>query len=258
MSLDRLDDSLDQLLASAPAVVGVAEVWEPGSWPSHSHDRHQLIYASKGVMHVDTAGRALVLPTSRALWIAAGVMHALTLKRTAEIVVLYVDPALFHIPAHEDCAVVEMSALVRELIRACANGYGHYAADSEQGRLATVLLDQVKKLQSAPTEIPIPQDRRGQHLAEILKTELDNRQSVEELAARVGASDRTIMRIFLDETHMSFGTWRQKLRLISSIEMLAYGESITNVAGNVGYESPSSYVAAFRAMFGTTPAKYFS
>ncbi|WP_407713737.1 AraC family transcriptional regulator [Comamonas testosteroni] len=258
MSLDRLDDSLDQLLATAPSVVGVADVWEPGSWPSHSHDRHQLIYASKGVMHVDTAGRSLVLPTSRALWVAAGVMHALTLKRTAEIFVLYVDPAYFHIPAHEDCAVVEMSPLVRELIRACACGYEHYEEDSEQGRLSTVLLDQVKKLQTAPTEIPLPKDRRGKHLAEILKSELDNRQSVEELAARVGASARTIMRIFLDETHMSFGMWRQKLRLISSIEMLAYGESINNISANVGYESPSSYVAAFRSMFGITPAKYFN
>jgi AraC-like DNA-binding protein len=257
MSLVSHDPSFEDLLATSPSVVGTSETWEGGSWPSHAHGRHQLIYAVKGVLHVETEGRSWVLPTSRALWIAAGAMHSLTLKRPAEIVVLYVDPRAFTMPQGRDTAVVEMTPLVRELVRACAVGYDSYEVDSEKGRLAQVLLDQAKHLHDSPTEIPLPSDRRARNLAEILQAEPENRESLDELSKRVGASSRTITRLFLDETHMSFGTWRQRLRLISSIEMLAYGENITTVAGAVGYESSSSYVAAFRSMFGKTPARYF-
>ena len=258
MSLDGHPPSLEQLLSQAPPVVGTNETWEGGSWPSHSHGRHQLIYAVKGVIHVGTAGRTWVLPTSRALWIAAGALHSLTLKRPAEIVVLYVDSQAFQMPTDRDASVVEMTPLVRELVRACASGYDHYEMDSEKGRLAQVLLDQAKHLHDSPTEIPLPTDRRARNIANILQAEPENRESLDELSKRVGASGRTIMRLFLEETNMSFGTWRQRLRLISSIELLAYGESISSVAVAVGYESSSSYVAAFRLMFGTTPAKYFN
>ena len=56
---------------------------------------------------------------------------------------------------------------------------------------------------------------------------------------------------------MTFGAWRHRQRLITALEFLAYGESVTNIAFEVGYESASSFVAAFREMFGTTPARYF-
>lgn len=257
MSLDGQSSSLEQLLAHAPPVVGTNEMWEGGAWPSHSHARHQLIYAVKGVIHVETEGRTWVLPTSRALWIAAGATHSLLLKRPAEIVVLYIHPRAFGMTLNRQTSVVEVSPLVRELVRACAVGYGHYEANSETSRLARVLLDQVRNLPDSPTEIPLPNDRRARNVALILQAEPESRESLDDLANRVGASGRTITRLFLEETNMSFGLWRQRLRLLNSLELLAYGESVTSVAGAVGYESSSSYVAAFRSVFGTTPAKYF-
>jgi AraC-like DNA-binding protein len=38
---------------------------------------------------------------------------------------------------------------------------------------------------------------------------------------------------------------------------LAHGDSVSNVADAVGYETPSSVIASFRATFGTTPTAYF-
>ncbi|APG87128.1 hypothetical protein SAMCFNEI73_pB0446 (plasmid) [Sinorhizobium americanum] len=45
--------------------------------------------------------------------------------------------------------------------------------------------------------------------------------------------------------------------MLAALELLAYGEAVTNVALDVGYESASSFVVAFRETFGTTPARFF-
>jgi AraC-like DNA-binding protein len=45
--------------------------------------------------------------------------------------------------------------------------------------------------------------------------------------------------------------------MITAPEQLAPGDSVSNVAYAVGYETPSSFKAAFKASFGTTPTAYF-
>jgi AraC-like DNA-binding protein len=45
--------------------------------------------------------------------------------------------------------------------------------------------------------------------------------------------------------------------MITALERLAHGESVSNVADAVGYETPSSFIAAFRDTFGRTSTAYF-
>lgn len=75
---------------------------------------------------------------------------------------------------------------------------------------------------------------------------------------RAGGSKRTLERLFGDETGLSLGRWRQRMRLIESLRLLAEGLSVTRVALEVGYRSPSAYVSAFRRELGTTPGRYFA
>jgi methylphosphotriester-DNA--protein-cysteine methyltransferase len=56
---------------------------------------------------------------------------------------------------------------------------------------------------------------------------------------------------------MSFGRWRQQARLFAALEMLAQGESVTEAAVAVGYDSVSAFIEMFRKMLGTTPQMYF-
>jgi AraC-like DNA-binding protein len=58
-------------------------------------------------------------------------------------------------------------------------------------------------------------------------------------------------------TGLPFGHWRVLLRLQAALPALAAGEPVGNVARQVGYESVSAFVAAFRRQTGVTPAKYF-
>ncbi|UWU26135.1 helix-turn-helix domain-containing protein (plasmid) [Rhizobium sp. CB3060] len=251
----RQNDS-DPDFAAAP-VVGRVESWSSTEASFHNHRRHQLIYAIKGVIHVSTQGSRWVLPPTRALWIRANTDHKLSVARAAEIRVLYVDPAIGCAPTSSSCVVVEVTPLVRELISSCAGLPWDYQPGSKEARLCEVLLDQIATLDRSPVDLPIPTDPRGLRIVDMLKREPSSREPLAALAARVGASSRTIERIFVRETHLAFGAWRQRLRLLAALELLAYGEAVTNVALDVGYESASSFVAAFRETFGTTPARFF-
>jgi len=73
----------------------------------------------------------------------------------------------------------------------------------------------------------------------------------------VGASKRTIERIFQKETGMSFGKWRQQLRIMQALRLLAAGEKVSHVALEAGYSTPGAFTAMFRKLLGKTPGRYF-
>jgi len=80
---------------------------------------------------------------------------------------------------------------------------------------------------------------------------------LERLCKNCGASKRTIERIFIEETAMTFGKWRQQLRLWHAMRLLASGEKVTGAAIDAGYNSPSAFISMFKKQLGETPTRYF-
>ena len=99
---------------------------------------------------------------------------------------------------------------------------------------------------------------RAKRAATWMRAHPDDPGSLKQMAKRVSTSVRTLERLFQKETGMTFGKWRQQLRLLQALRLLAAGQPITTVALSVGYESASAFIAAFKHFFGTTPARYFS
>jgi AraC-like DNA-binding protein len=153
--------------------------------------------------------------------------------------------------------VVNVSPLIRELLRVRSEQPWDYPPASRSSRLARVLLEQLEVHEQAPLELPELSDPRAERVAAMLRADPADRRPLAELASAAGVSHRTIERLFASETGMSFGRWRVRQRMITALEQLAHGDSVSNVAYAVGYETPSSFIAAFRASFGTTPTVYF-
>src|SRR5437763_839068 len=84
-----------------------------------------------------------------------------------------------------------------------------------------------------------------------------DRRTLREWGREVGASERTLARAFATEAAVPFGRWRALLRLQAALSMLAAGEPVSRVAGRVGYDTPSAFVAAFRRGTGQTPGALF-
>jgi AraC-like DNA-binding protein len=127
-----------------------------------------------------------------------------------------------------------------------------------EARLIGVLLDQLEVLPTIPLQLPLPSDERALRVSAWLRSHPDDPCPLKQLPGRAGASVRTIERLFQRETGMSFGKWRQQLRLLQSLRLLAAGRAVTAVALEVGYDSPSAFIAMFKRALGTTPHRYFA
>ena len=93
-------------------------------------------------------------------------------------------------------------------------------------------------------------------LAERLQAKPDERADFKVLARAAGASLRTFQRIFPAETGLTLEAWRQKARLIHGAARLIEGCSVTTTALDCGYDSVSAFIAAFKAAYGVTPARF--
>ncbi|XKH11187.1 AraC family transcriptional regulator (plasmid) [Novosphingobium sp. BL-52-GroH] len=209
------------------------------------------------MINVTTPAGRWILPAGSALWIAAGTQHGLVVRRPVVLHNVFFKPSMRGLPTWRGCTVVNVSPLLRELIAASMAIAWDYPPDSEEARLTGVLVDQLAAMAKAPVDLPEPVDPRAVRLAQLVREDVTDRRPLAVLAPLVGTSMRTAERLFATETGMSFGMWRTRHRLMTAIEYLAAGESVASTSFHVGFDNPSSFIAAFRAMFGKTPGTYF-
>ena len=77
-----------------------------------------------------------------------------------------------------------------------------------------------------------------------------------DLGKTIGASTRTLSRLFRNELGMTFYEWRTQLRIYHALVLLADGHDTTHTAYACGWANPSSFIAAFTNIIGTTPGRY--
>lgn len=233
-------------------------VSHPGGWLDLPQDPawSQLVYAVHGVLTVHTSDGSWVVPPHRAAWVPAGVRHRLALSGPATLRTLYLAHALELLPT--TCRVLDVPPLLRELILHAVHLAPLRLANPVHQRLIGVLADQIVTLPDAPLQLPAPRDPRAVALATTLQDDPGNTSTVAALAHRVGASRRSLERVFRADTGMTVGQWRRRLRMLEALRLLASGMTATAVGARVGYATPSAFGAAFRAELGDTPAHWFS
>jgi len=224
--------------------------------PLHFHDRDQIVYASRGVMTVRTSAGTWVVPTQRAVWIPAAVPHTITMSGSVAMRTLYLRPRLAKV-LPRSCCVINVSGLLKELILEACNFATLTKSIQSQRHLINVIVDQLKAIQMVPLQLPNLSDRRALRVAEALVADPSNRQPLAQICKRAGAGKRTIERLFQEEVGMTFGRWRQQLRLMQAMRLLAEGAKVTYAALEAGYSTPSAFISMFRKALGTTPTLYF-
>ncbi len=221
----------------------------------HRHERAQLLYASAGTMRAITADGSWVVPPLRALWIPAATEHEIRMCGAVAMRTLYVAPTgAPWLPAR--CSVIEVSALLRELILAAMAEPIEYRLDGRAGLVMALLLEELRRAATVPLRIPMPRDRRLLTLCRALLDRPESADTLERWAERVHASSRTVSRLFRSETGMSFVAWRQQVRLAEALARLAVGQPVGLVAHDLGYASASAFTAMFRRALGATPRGY--
>ncbi|NIA71632.1 AraC family transcriptional regulator [Pelagibius litoralis] len=221
----------------------------------HHHRRGQLLYAVSGVMTVSTAAGTWVVAPEQAVWVPPGVEHQVSHAQTIAMRTLYIDPAVAEsLPG--DCCVVAVPALLRALILRAIEVGLDYEAEGPGARIMAVILDELRALTPEPLHLPQPRDSRLLKVTRALIDDPADGRPLADWARGAGASERTLARLFVKETGLTFGEWRERLRLVTAVARLAEGEAVTAVALDLGYQSPSAFIAMFRRSLGDTPGRY--
>ena len=151
------------------------------------------------------------------------------------------------------CGVIAVTPLLREIILRLAENNPEYAPDSHAARIAALVPEELARAPTLPLGLPLPSDPRLRRLCDRLLDVPADRRPLAALGREVGASARTLTRLFRAETGMSFVEWRQQARLLRALALLAQGASVTVAALSVGYETPSPFIRLHRKLLGTTP-----
>jgi AraC-like DNA-binding protein len=223
--------------------------------PLHFHDRHQLVYACRGVMTIRTREGSWIVPTCRAVWIPAGIPHTITMSGAVEMRTLYLRQRLSR-SLPRACCVVNVSSLFKELIISACAYPTLQKTIRVQSHLIAVIIDQLQIVQLEPLHLPTPSDPRALRVAQILLSDPSNRQPLKYICKQTGASKRTIERLFQEDVGTTCGKWRQQLRLMQAMRLLAEGVKVSHAAMESGYSSASAFISMFRKSLGTTPTLY--
>jgi AraC-like DNA-binding protein len=196
-----------------------------------------------------------VVPPHQAVWMPGATGHRIDARSAVAMRTLYIEPnASLELPG--DVCVLQISPLLRELILVAVDEGPHYEPHHPQARLSAVILDQICVQSIAPLALPMPTDPRLLRVTKALISNPGDNRDLADWVQLAGASKRTLGRLFVAQTGMSFRTWRQQCRLLRALELLATGENVTNIALMLGYESTSAFIAMFRRYLGTTPSRY--
>ena len=225
--------------------------------PLHAHQAGQLVFAVSGVMRVETPSSHWTIPPQRALWVAARHPHAIDMLSDTALRTVYIEPRLIGrcrmFTARDTVHAVSASPLIRALVM----GLFEPGRDAGMQRLTVrLLLCALSEAACLPTELPMPAHPGMRAAVSAMMAAQRWDLPLSGLAAEAAMSERSFTRHFAAEAGMSFRDWRQRARLIASLDLLASSRPIKSIASTLGFSSAAAYIAAFRRLMGTPPAEF--
>jgi AraC-like DNA-binding protein len=244
-------------LPNGPLLIAIAGAEESEIHLSaHRHRRGQLLASMRGLLSVNVESKVWVVPPIHAVWLPPAKLHSVRTHGPAHGWGVFIQPSGCVDLPQSPCTI-RVSGLLREaVLRAATLPIG--SKDERSTNLEGVILDEIRTLPVETLGLPLPADDRLARIAEeYLKNPADERD-LENWARWAAVGARTLSRRFVSETGFTFTAWRQRARLLRSLEMLASGLSVTNVAADLGYSTTSAFIGLFRRTFGETPSLYRS
>ncbi|MFB2862710.1 helix-turn-helix domain-containing protein [Aeromonas sp. MdU4] len=235
-------------------VLGIASDLGVHDSGPHRHQRHQLLFAQAGCMSIELENRLCLLPPTRAAWIPAGTTHRVLMRGVVAYRSLYFSP--------DQCLpnmvqVMGVNPLLREIIERVSL-WPWDKPQEEQQRTLALFMEELLHSPKEDWHLPMPQDKRLASWLWHIKRGGFMPDRLNQLAEKVGASSKTIGRIFMSDTGMSYQAWRQQWRLLHAMELLAEGIPLSQVASQLEFSSDSAFISFFKKNTGQTPLIYLN
>jgi AraC-like DNA-binding protein len=231
------------------------ELISGGKVEPHRHARGQIMLATAGVATVATREQSWVISPTCAAWIPEDVAHWVTATTMIELRNLQISRQIGPGLPATACGI-NVSPLFRELVVTAVGGANDVRADSRESRIVELIFDEFIPYDDVALHLPEPSDPRIKRVCAALRSDPSDNRTLNEWAEIAGGSTRTLGRLFLKDTGLTFAQWRRQLRILDAMSRLRQGQSVTSVAFEAGYESTSAFIEMFHRVVGRTPGEY--
>ena len=234
-------------------VVGIAADIGKHDSGVHQHKKGQLLYAPQGCMSFALENSICILPPTKAVWIPPHTQHRAIMTNVVAYRSLYFDCTVFECPMN--ITMIEVDALLKALIDKMAL----WAWDKPEHKMKNttdLFWEEFYAAKHHSFQLPLPLDRRFKIFRQQVMQESFLVPPLNTIAHSVGASTKTVTRLFKAETGMSYQDWRQQWRLLKAIELLSRGMQVSYVAHWLGFSSDSAFIAFFKKQTGQTPLSF--
>jgi AraC-like DNA-binding protein/mannose-6-phosphate isomerase-like protein (cupin superfamily) len=223
--------------------------------PEHSHQMGQLLFVRDGLAVFTAEKSVYTLVHGLCAWTPPGVVHSMQALGAVGGCAFYV-PQQMCLEFPRQTKTINVTPLLGQVVSRLTSENVICSPVSVQKRLLSVLGDELHRPQPEFIQLPAPKDRRLQTLVGLQTSipELDH--DLDSWARKIGMSKRSITRQFRKELGMTFGQWRQRMRILRAGEMIMTGSSVTDAAVAVGYDSVSAFSKTFRLIYGQLPSQF--
>lgn len=220
----------------------------------HIHNKDQLLFSHHGCMVITLEGIKCVLPPMRAAWIPAGVLHNAQMSNVIHYRSLYFDQSL-RSQLSREMKIIDINPLMAVLLERMSM-WPFDKPNESQLNSVNLLIEELNIATESHLNLPLPHDKRlAQWLDDINHPDFLAPRLVD-LSLLIGASQKTITRIFNKETGMPYQSWRQQWRLLMAIELLSKGQRISDVSYRLDFANDSAFISFFRQKTGFTPINF--
>ncbi|MGF7540384.1 helix-turn-helix transcriptional regulator [Providencia rettgeri] len=233
-----------------------------GTVPWHRHIYGQLLYPSAGVVKVWTGGSVWMVHSSSALWLPPQIPHKFVASGNVQLKTVLVSLEQSE-TIGSTCFMTGISSLLRELLISVNQLSLRINSEDPTLRLRfssmeTLILQEIKSGGKLSLELPWPKSERLHQLCSDLLNHKGDLPSLNVMADKISVSCRTLMRLFVKETGVTFSNWIQQMNVIKAIALLDEGYSVSQVARSLGYASAESFGNMFKRKTGCSPRKFIT
>lgn len=222
----------------------------------HSHTRGQFLYAASGSMRLTMDLGCWIIPPKRAVWLPAGYVHQTGSIGQVEMRTLYIASNVDSISLPTTPRMLHVSLLLHELVLRVTAMPIEYDEGGQDGQIVKALLGEIDWTPIHPVSLPSLRDRRLQHMERSLLSRPGDPATLEQWAAKLDISARTLMRLIRRETELTFQTWRDQIRTFVAIPMLTERRPLVEIADLLGYDTAWAFTAMFKRVTGKVPSQY--
>lgn len=224
--------------------------------PLHTHSSGQQMLATEGLVGLELENDYWSVPAHCAIWVPPGVPHTCALGLSGKAVFFHVGSKYLDGFPNEVIRVM-LNPMTVELILFAANGFDKTRSDAARYHLAMLTIEELKVARKMPPQFaPLTNCPALRRIA----VEFNNPDCIDwsmaDWAKFAGMSERTLNRQVQRHTGLTFRLWRLQHIFLVSIVQLSQRQSVKETAYAAGYCSPSAFIAAFKNIFGLTPADY--